>query len=91
MASGREPLMLSIAALQRLYENSCETFRQALRDSDDAADAVDFTGRLHELSLAAGRVQALGEALSLLAGDQTWNEQAADLLRNYLVADNLDG
>ena len=86
----QEPLVLGLAALQRLYESSCETFRRALHDSDIAADAVDFTGRLHDLSLAAGRVQALGEALTLLTGDQSWNEQATDLLRSYLTSDSLD-
>lgn len=87
MPSAPEPLVLSIAAVQRLFENSCEQFRLALGDSESAADAVDFTGHMHELSLAAGRVQALGEALALLTGDQGWNARAADVLRNYLSSD----
>ena len=90
MSNAHEPLALSIAALQRLFEGSCEAFRQALGDSESAADAVDFTGRLHELALAAGRVQAFGEALTVLTGDQSWNESAADVLRSYLSPDFLD-
>jgi hypothetical protein len=82
--------VLGIAALQRLFESSCDTFRQALGDSENAADAMDFTGSLHDLSLAAGRVQALGEALTLLTGDPAWQEQANDTLRSYLVAEHLD-
>src|SRR5205807_7285452 len=80
VSSAQEPLVLGIAALQRLFESSCDAFRQALGDSEIAADAVDFTGRLHDLSLAAGRVQALGEALTLLTGDQSWNVRANDTL-----------
>lgn len=79
--------MLGIAAVQRLFEHSCEQFRLALGESESAADAVDFTGHMHDLSLAAGRVQALGEALALLTGDQAWNAQAADVLRAYLSSD----
>ena len=90
MSSMQEPLVLGIAALQRLFESSCDTFRQALGDSENAADAMDFTGSLHNLSLAAGRVQALGEALTLLTGDPTWKEQANDTLRSYLIAEHLD-
>jgi len=82
-----EPLILGISAVQRRFENGCDEFLRALSDSDDAADAVDFTGKLHELSLAAGRVQAFGEALTLLTGDQAWNERAHDLLRTYLTGD----
>jgi sugar (pentulose or hexulose) kinase len=87
MSSAPEPLVLGIAAVQRVFESSCEQFRQALGESEAAADAVDFTGHMHDLSLAAGRVQALGEALSLLTGDQNWNKRAADVLRNYLSSD----
>ena len=85
-----EPLVLGIAAVQRLFEESCERFQQALGDSDDAADAVDFTGRMHDLALAAGRVQALGQALALLTGDQSWNEQAAEVVRSYLGSTMLE-
>ena len=87
MSSAPEPLVLGIAAVQRVFESSCEQFRQALGESEAAADAVDFTGHMHDLSLAAGRVQALGEALALLTGDQSWNKRAADVLRNYLSSD----
>ncbi len=87
MSSAPEPLVLGIAAVQRVFESSCEQFRQALGESEAAADAVDFTGHMHDLSLAAGRVQALGEALSLLTGDQAWNKRAADVLRSYLSSD----
>jgi hypothetical protein len=51
---------------------------------------MDFTGSLHDLSLAAGRVQALGEALTLLTGDPSWKEQANDTLRSYLSAEPVD-
>jgi hypothetical protein len=90
MSSTREPLVLGIAALQRLFESSCDTFRQALGNSENAADATDFTGSLHDLSLAAGRVQALGEALTLLTSDPSWKEQANDTLRSYLSAEPVD-
>ena len=86
MSSTPEPVVLGIVAVQRLFEASCETFRRALNASDDAADAIDFTGHMHTLSLTAGRVQALGEALVLLTGDQSWNRRAADELRGYLDA-----
>lgn len=87
MSSAQEPLVLGIAAVQRLFEQSCEQFRVALGDSESAADAVDFTGHLHDLSLSAGRVQALGEALALLTGDQAWNKRAAEVVRAYLSSD----
>lgn len=90
MSNAQEPLVLGIAALQRLFESSCDRFREALGDSESAADAVDFTGRLHELALAAGRVQALGEALSLLTGDQAWNTRAAEALHAYLGPDSAE-
>jgi len=82
-----EPLILGISAVQRRFESGCDEFLRALSDSDEAADAVDFTGKLHELSLAAGRVQAFAEALTLLTGDQTWNERAREMLRAYLTSD----
>lgn len=84
MSSTPEPLVLGIAAIERLFDEACETFTHALGDSDTAADAVDFTGSMHEMALAAGRVQAFGEALALLTGDQTWNTRAVDVLRSYL-------
>lgn len=90
MSYAQEPLVLGIAALQRLFDESCERFRETLGESESAADAVDFTGHMHNLSLAAGRVQALGEALALLTGDQSWNDRAAEVLRNYLSPDSLD-
>jgi sugar (pentulose or hexulose) kinase len=90
MSSAQEPLVLGIAAVQRLFESSCERFRQALSESEAAADAVDFTGHMHDLSLSAGRVQALGEALTLLTGDQSWSRRAAEVLRNYLISDLQD-
>ena len=90
MSSTQEPLVLGVAAVQRLFETACEEYAAALGDSDDAADAVDFTGRMHDLALAAGRVQAFGEALALLTGDQAWNTCAATLLRSYLGASTPD-
>lgn len=87
MSSVPEPLLLGIATLERLFEHSCDTFRGALGDSDDVADAVDFTSRMHDLALAAGRVQAFGEALTLLTGDQSWNARAAETVHSYLSSD----
>jgi len=84
-----QPVAMGVAALERLFDRSCEIFRQALGDSESAADAVDFTGRLHDLSLSAGRVQAFGEALTVLTGNQLWNERAYEVLRNYLAPDSL--
>lgn len=86
MSSTQEPVILGIVAVQRLFEAACAVFQHALNASDDAADAIDFTGHMHNLSLAAGRVQALGEALVLLTGDQSWNQRAAEALRGYLDA-----
>lgn len=80
----QEPLVLGIAALERLFETACEEFDRALGHSDDAADAVDFTGNMHILALAAGRVQAFGEALVLLTGDPMWKERADNVVRPYL-------
>jgi hypothetical protein len=37
--------------------------------------------------IAAGRVQALGEALALLTGDPSWKEQANETLHSYLSAE----
>lgn len=85
-----EPVVLGIVAVQRLFDASCEAFQSALGDSDDAADAIDFTGRMHELSLTAGRVQALGEALVLLTGDQDWNRRVKEVLRGYLDTSSTD-
>lgn len=90
MSSAQEPVVLGIVAVQRLFEASCESFYRALNESDDAADAIDFTGHMHDLSLSAGRVQALGEALVLLTGDQTWNQRAAEALRGYLGGPSMD-
>ncbi len=84
MSSTQEPLALGITAVQRRFETACEEFGLELGDSDDAADAVDFTGHMHALALAAGRVLAFGEALTLLSGDQSWTERASVVVRPYL-------
>ena len=84
MSSAQEPVVFGIIAVQRLFEASCAAFQHALATADDAADAIDFTGHMHDLSLSAGRVQALGEALVLLTGDQQWNRVAATTLGGYL-------
>lgn len=84
-SSTQDPLNLGISAIKRIFERDCAAFRGALGASESAADAVDFTARLHDLALAAGRVQALGEALALLTGDQTWNDRAEEILRAYLT------
>jgi hypothetical protein len=76
-----------VEAVIRLFEASCDLFREALSQSESAADAVDFTGHLHDLSLTAGRVQALGEALTALTGNQSWVDRADEVLRSYLSPD----
>ena len=70
-----------LEAVIRLFEASCDSFREALGRSESAADAVDFTGHMHELSLSAGRVQALGEALTAMTGDRSWVARADEVLR----------
>lgn len=70
-----------------LFSSACDAFRRALSRSDDAAlDAVDFTGSLHELGFQAGRVRALGEALTLLTGSSVWTSQAEAVLAEYMQA-----
>ncbi len=80
----------NLEAVVRLFEASCDSFREALGQSESAADAVDFTGHMHDLSLTAGRVQALVEALTALTGDQAWVARADEVLRNYLSPDYPD-
>src|SRR5262249_23470145 len=77
----------NLDAVIRLFEASCDSFREALGQSESAADAVDFTGHMHNLSLTAGRVQALGEALTALTGNESWVARAEEVLRNYLSPD----
>ncbi len=67
-----------------LFDESCATFRRLLANADEVADAMDFTGKLHELAIQAGRVQGLGEALAALSGDQTWHTRVTMTLREYL-------
>ena len=67
-----------------LFDQSCDAFARLVANADEAADAMDFTGKLHDLSLAAGRVQGLGEALYAFTGDAGWRERADAALRTYL-------
>jgi hypothetical protein len=80
-------LSASLPAVIDLFSGACDAFRRALSRSDDAAlDAVDFTGSLHELGFQAGRVRALGEALTLLTGSPEWTRQAEEVLAEYMQA-----
>jgi hypothetical protein len=69
-----------------LFTNACQTFQQVLERSDNVLDATDFTGALHALGFTAGRVRALGEALTLLTGSPEWIRQADEVLAEYMQA-----
>ncbi|MBV8457611.1 MAG: hypothetical protein JO122_13460 [Acetobacteraceae bacterium] len=75
-----------VQAVIDLFLRDCETFMRALAGADNVADEVDFTGSLHELAIDAGRVQALGEALSLFTANPEWKRQADDVVSDYLTA-----
>lgn len=90
MSINHTPLVAGIAAVRGLFEESCVAFSRALSASESAGDAVDFTGHMHALSLAAGRVQAFGEALTVLTSDPLWNDRAADVVRSYLIPESID-
>lgn len=74
----------SLEGVIGLFEESCAAFTQLVANADEAADAMDFTGKLHELSLQAGRVQGLGAALTTLTGDQMWHDRVETTLAEYL-------
>lgn len=69
-----------------IFNRSCESFARALTRSDDLLDATDFAGSLHDLGFNAGRVRALGEALTLLTGSPEWLRQADQVLAEYMQA-----
>lgn len=75
-----------LLAIIELFTHACESFGHALSRTDDALDAVDFAGSLHELGFDAGRVRALGEALTLLTGSPEWTRRAEEVLAEYLQA-----
>ena len=78
-----------LPAVIDLFSRSCESFARALNRTDDVLDAVDFAGSLHDLGFNAGRVRALGEALTLLTGSLEWRRQADEVLAEYLQATSL--
>jgi hypothetical protein len=76
-----------LPAVVELFRRACESFGRALVRSDEAVlDATDFAGSLHELGITAGRVRALGEALTLITGDPAWTRQAEEVLAEYMQA-----
>jgi hypothetical protein len=79
----------ALAAVIARFDESCAVFARLVANADEAADAMDFTGKLHDLSLAAGRVQGLGDALALYTGDAVWGARADATLREYLGASTL--
>ena len=86
-AGGDEAMKPAGAGLQTvitLFEESCAAFAHLVINADEVADATDFTGKLHDLSLTAGRVQGLGAALAAFTGDAVWHDHARAALREYL-------
>ncbi len=86
-AGNDEVMESSEAVLQRvitLFEESCAAFAHLVINADEVADATDFTGKLHDLSMTAGRVQGLGAALAAFTGDTLWHTRARAVLREYL-------
>lgn len=75
-----------LAGVIDLFTHACETFQHVLERSDNILDATDFTGALHALGFTAGRVRALGEALTLLTGSPEWTRQADEVLAEYMQA-----
>lgn len=78
-----------LPAVIELFAHACESFGQALGRSDNVLDATDFAGSLHELGFVAGRVRALGEALTLLTGSPEWTRQADEVLAEYMQVTTL--
>ena len=74
----------TIQRVTALFDESCARFTRLVVDADEVADATDFTGKLHELSLTAGQVQGLAEALAVFTGDLVWRDRATATLREYL-------
>ncbi len=72
-----------------LFAQACEAFGRSLGQTDTVQDEMDFAGSLHELGFNAGRVRALGEALTLLTGSLEWIRQADELLAEYMRATQL--
>ena len=74
-----------LSAVIALFEENCDAFSRLVVNADEIADATDFTGKLHDLSLTAGRVQGVGEALTLVTGDRV-----EMTLREYLGSSTAD-
>ena len=79
-----------VAAVIELFTAACRTFGRALERTDNMLDATDFTGALHLLGYAAGRVRTLGEVLTLLTGDMAWTQQADEVLAEYMQSSPLN-
>lgn len=75
-----------VGRVAALFDESCAAFGRLVANADEAADAMDFTGKLHDLSLSAGRVLGLSEALAAFTGSGEWHDRAAAVLREYLGA-----
>jgi hypothetical protein len=78
-----------LPAVIDLFTRACTAFGQALERTDNVLDATDFTGTLHLLGFTAGRVRALGEALTLLTGRSEWLRQADEVLAEYMQASTI--
>jgi hypothetical protein len=78
--------LAGLPAVIDLFVRACEAFTRSLVHSDEMLDATDFAGSLHELGFDAGRVSALGEALTLLTGSSSWMRQAEEVLAEYMQA-----
>jgi hypothetical protein len=86
-ASEISTVAAGLPAVVEMFTNACESFGRALVRSDEAVlDATDFAGSLHELGFNAGRVRALGEALTLLTGSPEWTRRAEEVLAEYMQA-----
>lgn len=73
-----------LPAVIELFTRACAAFEQALTRTDNMLDATDFTGSIHDLGFTAGRVRALGEALTLLTGSPEWTRRGDEVLAEYL-------
>ena len=87
--SKNNDLTAKMLAVIELFTRACESFAHSLSRTDDVADEVAFTGAIHEVGFAAGRVHALGEALTLLSGSPEWSRQAEEVLAEYMSGTTL--
>jgi hypothetical protein len=75
-----------VSEIEDLFSRAAAAFTIALVRSDDIADEVDFTGSIHQLGFDAGRVSALGQALTVLTGNPAWTARADEVLAEYMAA-----